>query len=32
MTLQIEAGKKFVEVSYDGKTKSPTLTIEKFPK
>ena len=32
MTLQIEAGKKFVEVSYDGKTKSPALTIERLPK
>ena len=31
MKLKIEAGKKFVEVSYDGKTKSPGLTIEKLP-
>ena len=31
MKLQVEAGKKFVEVSYDGKTKSPALTIEKLP-
>ena len=31
MTLQIEAGKRFVEVSYDRKTKSPSLTIEKLP-
>jgi len=31
MKLPIEAGKKFVEVSYDGKTKSPSLTIEKLP-
>jgi hypothetical protein len=31
MKLQIEAGKRFVEVSYDGKTKSPALTIEKLP-
>jgi len=32
LKLQIEAGKKFVEVSYDGKTKSPGLTIEKLPR
>jgi len=31
LKLQIEAGKKFVEVSYDGKTKSPGLTNEKLP-
>jgi len=31
MTLKVKAGKKIIEVSYDGKTKSPSLTIEKLP-
>jgi len=30
MRLHVEAGKKFLEVSYDGKTKSPALTVERL--
>jgi len=30
MKSQIEAGKKFIKASYDGKTKSPSLTVAKL--